>query len=382
MTLVDPIRSFRRRPQGVRRPDLASQWQLMWWKFRRHRLAMVGLVLLGLFLAFALFAEVDRPLSAAASATRTMWPARRCCRASSRRTARSTSGPSSMAARRVRDPVTLRMKHETDTTPDLAVRRSSSTASPTSLLGLIPMDIHLFGVDRGLRASLRHRFHRPRHLLAHHPRRPRLARRRLRRRRDLLHPRRGDRRRGRLFRRPARQYRDARRSSSSARSRRCRSGSRSPPLLPRDWAPLSTYLAITIILSLLGWTWLARTVRSKLLATRHEDFRARRAALRLLGRPHHPPPPAAVVHELPDRRHLDRLPGNPARRDLALLPRPRAARAGRELGRAALCGAEHPRHRPGALADDPRRSSSSSRCSPSTSSATACATPPTPIRDT
>jgi peptide/nickel transport system permease protein len=42
--------------------------------------------------------------------------------------------------------------------------------------------------------------------------------------------------------------------------------------LPRDWGPLPTYLAVTIILSLLGWTWLARTVRSKLLATRHEDF--------------------------------------------------------------------------------------------------------------
>jgi peptide/nickel transport system permease protein len=42
--------------------------------------------------------------------------------------------------------------------------------------------------------------------------------------------------------------------------------------LPRDWGPLPTYLAVTIILSLLGWTWLARTVRSKLLATRTEDF--------------------------------------------------------------------------------------------------------------
>src|SRR5262245_66540843 len=42
--------------------------------------------------------------------------------------------------------------------------------------------------------------------------------------------------------------------------------------LPREWGALATYLAVTIILSLLGWTWLARTVRSKLLATRHEDF--------------------------------------------------------------------------------------------------------------
>ena len=43
-------------------------------------------------------------------------------------------------------------------------------------------------------------------------------------------------------------------------------------LMPRDWGPLATYLAITAILALLGWTWLARTVRSKLLATRTEDF--------------------------------------------------------------------------------------------------------------
>ena len=123
---------------------------------------------------------------------------------------------------------------------------SSSDGEPYQLLGLIPMDIHLFGVDRGLRPSLRHRLHRPRHLLAHDPRGPRLARRRLRRRRDLLPARRGDRRRGGLFRRPARQPRHARRSSSSARSRRCRSGWRSRPLLPRDWAPLATYLAITV----------------------------------------------------------------------------------------------------------------------------------------
>jgi peptide/nickel transport system permease protein len=42
--------------------------------------------------------------------------------------------------------------------------------------------------------------------------------------------------------------------------------------LPRDWTPLKVYLAITLILALFGWTWLARTTRSKLLATRQEDF--------------------------------------------------------------------------------------------------------------
>ena len=42
-------------------------------------------------------------------------------------------------------------------------------------------------------------------------------------------------------------------------------------LMPRDWAPLATYLAITAILALLGWTWLARTVRSQ--AARHAHTR-------------------------------------------------------------------------------------------------------------
>src|SRR4051794_23063645 len=60
MALVDSIRAFGRRAK-MRRPDLASQWQLMWWKFRRHKLAMVGLGLLALFLFFAFFAEFVSP---------------------------------------------------------------------------------------------------------------------------------------------------------------------------------------------------------------------------------------------------------------------------------------------------------------------------------
>jgi peptide/nickel transport system permease protein len=42
--------------------------------------------------------------------------------------------------------------------------------------------------------------------------------------------------------------------------------------LPRDWSALQTYFAITIILSLVGWTELARVVRGRFLALRTEDF--------------------------------------------------------------------------------------------------------------
>jgi len=42
--------------------------------------------------------------------------------------------------------------------------------------------------------------------------------------------------------------------------------------LPRDWTVLQVYFAITIIISLLGWTELARVVRGRFLALREEDF--------------------------------------------------------------------------------------------------------------
>ena len=42
--------------------------------------------------------------------------------------------------------------------------------------------------------------------------------------------------------------------------------------LPRDWPPLRIYFGIVIVLSVVGWTGLARVIRGKLLALREEDF--------------------------------------------------------------------------------------------------------------
>jgi len=42
--------------------------------------------------------------------------------------------------------------------------------------------------------------------------------------------------------------------------------------LPPSWPPLRVYFGITIILSLMGWTGLARVVRGKFLSMRDEDF--------------------------------------------------------------------------------------------------------------
>jgi peptide/nickel transport system permease protein len=42
--------------------------------------------------------------------------------------------------------------------------------------------------------------------------------------------------------------------------------------MPRDWPPGRVYFAITVILSLVGWTTLGREVRGRFLALREEDF--------------------------------------------------------------------------------------------------------------
>ncbi len=42
--------------------------------------------------------------------------------------------------------------------------------------------------------------------------------------------------------------------------------------LPQFWPPEMVYFSITVILSLIGWTWLARQLRGKVLALREEEF--------------------------------------------------------------------------------------------------------------
>ncbi len=42
--------------------------------------------------------------------------------------------------------------------------------------------------------------------------------------------------------------------------------------LPRDWTVIQLYFGITIVLSLIGWTTLAREVRGRFLSLRDEDF--------------------------------------------------------------------------------------------------------------
>src|SRR5690606_1484659 len=42
--------------------------------------------------------------------------------------------------------------------------------------------------------------------------------------------------------------------------------------IPLTWPPLTVYFIITVILSLVGWTSLAREVRGKFMSLKNEDF--------------------------------------------------------------------------------------------------------------
>jgi peptide/nickel transport system permease protein len=53
--------------------------------------------------------------------------------------------------------------------------------------------------------------------------------------------------------------------------------------LPRTWSPVRVYLGMVLIMSLIGWTGLARVVRGKILSLREEDFTT---AARLSGASH------------------------------------------------------------------------------------------------
>ncbi len=54
-------------------------------------------------------------------------------------------------------------------------------------------------------------------------------------------------------------------------------------IFPAYWSPLTVYFCVTIALSLIGWTGLARVVRGKILSLREEDYAV---AARLLGASH------------------------------------------------------------------------------------------------
>lgn len=58
---VTPVATNTAHPDTEVSVEFASQWRLMWWKFRKHRLAVVGLIIVVTYYVVALFANFFAP---------------------------------------------------------------------------------------------------------------------------------------------------------------------------------------------------------------------------------------------------------------------------------------------------------------------------------
>ena len=126
---------------------VATQWQLMWWRFRKHKLAGAGTIVLILFYVVALFADffayVDPLESEAQRSLMAPQPIHWFDEGS--------FSPYVYALKGTRDPMTFKRVYVPDTSKKIPIRFFGRGDS-YRILGLIPWDRHLITVE-GAKAS-------------------------------------------------------------------------------------------------------------------------------------------------------------------------------------------------------------------------------------
>ena len=122
----------------------AGQWQLVWWKFRRHKLAQIAVAVLAVFYFIALFAEFVSPNDPQKrfKEFKSMPPTQIHIRDSQG----NFHLPFVYAITRERDPITLLPVYTEDTTTRLPIKLFAR-GDEYKFWRLITSNIHLFGVE-------------------------------------------------------------------------------------------------------------------------------------------------------------------------------------------------------------------------------------------
>jgi peptide/nickel transport system permease protein len=123
---------------------VATQWQLMWWKFRKHKMAMISAALIIVFYLIALLCEFVGPYDPELPFIKYKFAPP--TRLHFRDAEGNWHAPFVYRIVRTRDPETLRNLYDEDTTTRYPLRFFVS-GTVYKLWGLFPNDRHLFGLD-------------------------------------------------------------------------------------------------------------------------------------------------------------------------------------------------------------------------------------------